>query len=53
MGTVIKLMRLDLPWPGPAGTVEEHSLPKIFVRGDRGSIPAEEASFQTAKRTYV
>ena len=34
--------------PGPASTVEERSLRKIFVRGDRGSIPAKEASFQAA-----
>ena len=31
-----------LTWPGPASTVEERSLRKIFVRGDRGSIPAED-----------
>ena len=28
--------------PGPASTGEERSLRKIFVRGDRGSIPAED-----------
>ena len=28
--------------PGPASTVEERLLRKIFVRGDRGSIPAED-----------
>ena len=38
---------------GPASTVEEHSIRKIFIRGDCGSIPAKEASFKTAKRTYV
>ena len=38
---------------GPASTVGEHSLRKIFVRGDRGSNLAEDASFQTAKRTYM
>ena len=27
--------------PGPASTVEERSLRKIFVRGDRGSNLAE------------
>ena len=37
--------------PGPARTVGERSLRKIFVRGDRGSNLAEGASFQTAKRT--
>ena len=43
----------NISQPGPASTEVEHSLRKIFVQGDRGSIPAEEASFQTAKRTYV
>ena len=33
--------------PGPASTVEERSLRKFFARGDRGSIPAEDVSFQT------
>ena len=33
--------------PGPASTVEERSLRKNFVRGDRGSKLAVDLSFQT------
>ena len=33
--------------PGLASTEVEHSLRKIFVQGDRGSILAEDSSFQT------
>ena len=31
--------------PGPASSVVERSLRKIFVRGDRGSIPAAGGLF--------
>ena len=37
----------DVTQPGPASTEVEHSLRKIFVPGDRGSILAEETTFQT------
>ena len=32
-------------WPGPASSVEEHSLRKIRSQGDRGSNLAEEFYF--------
>ena len=44
---------IDLIWPqiesqpGPASTEVEHSLRKISIQGDRGSILAEDFSFQT------
>ena len=39
--------------PGPASTVEERSLRKNFVRGDRGSKLAVEESFQMLRALYL
>ena len=33
--------------PGPASSVEDRSLRKIFVQGDRGSNLAEDLTFQS------
>ena len=34
-------------WPGPASSVDERSLRKIFIRGDRGLNLAEDLTFQS------
>ena len=43
------ILYINTSKPGPASSVEECSICKIFVRGDRGSNLAEDLTFQSRK----